>query len=96
MATIVNVIGIPVILYLICGLAFCLALPKGLMAGDTSGKSHQLFLQGITKQPDFPECIVENYECSDMSSMNFIQEFYDVHTNEGCKQRCVENIDCGW
>ena len=96
MALKVNTVFISLTLSLICGLVFCSALPNGKRTVDSSRKLHQRFDAGTTKEPDFPECTVQNYKCSDISPKNLIQEFKDVHTNEGCKQRCVENSDCTW
>ena len=77
-------------------LAFCTALPNGQRMVNEFSQSHRLFHSERIKQPKFTECTVENYECSDMSSENLINDFEDVQTNEGCKQRCVENNDCSW
>ena len=86
-----------VMFLLLMFLAFSSALPNGKRTVDTSGQPHQQIFPGTMKRNlRFTECTVENYECSDMSSENLINEFQDVQTNEGCKQRCVEASDCSW
>jgi hypothetical protein len=41
------------------------------------------------------ECMVDNYACDTVDD-NLITEYEDTHTNEGCKQRCLENTHCKW
>ena len=44
-----------------------------------------------------PECTIENFACSTtVPEGNLIATFEDVHTKEGCKQRCVEENNCSW
>ena len=38
-------------------------------------------------------CMSENYACP---LDNVLAKFDDTQTNEGCRQRCRENIDCNW